>query len=104
MRKWHFEIPGYPWAKEASHPKYPSGAEVQAYLQAYARDAGLLPLTRLGVEVRSRGKGRPASSAHRSWPAPCVVVAGGPFTTGQPMRLLGTHASACGLTPPLWPA
>jgi cation diffusion facilitator CzcD-associated flavoprotein CzcO len=57
VRKWHFEIPGYPWAKEASHPKYPTGAEVQAYLQAYARDAGLLPLINFRVEVCGKGVG-----------------------------------------------
>ncbi len=55
MRKWHFEVPGYPWkdSLSPSHPQYPTGAEVQAYLQSYARDAGLLPLTHFGAEVQS---------------------------------------------------
>ncbi|GAB4822167.1 hypothetical protein N2152v2_009213 [Parachlorella kessleri] len=53
VRKWHYEIPGYPWPDSESDPKYPTGPETQAYLQSYARDAGVVPHVRFGVEVRS---------------------------------------------------
>ncbi len=53
VRKWHYEIPGYPWSDTASDPKYPSGEEVQEYLRSYAKDAGLLPIIRFGVEAKA---------------------------------------------------
>lgn len=53
VRKWHYEIPGYKWPKEASHPKYPTGQEVQDYLRAYARDSGVLPLIKFNTSVTS---------------------------------------------------
>ena len=51
VRKWHYVIPGFPWPDRESDPLYPTGAEVQAYLQRYARAAGLLPLTRFRVQA-----------------------------------------------------
>ena len=53
VRKWHYEIPGYSWPDSESDPKYPTGPETQAYLQSYARDAGVVPHVRFGVEVHS---------------------------------------------------
>jgi cation diffusion facilitator CzcD-associated flavoprotein CzcO len=55
VRKWHYEIPGYNWTDKLSEadPRYPSGQEVQSYLERYAQDAGLLPLTRFNVNVHS---------------------------------------------------
>lgn len=67
VRKWHYEIPGFPWTDELSRadPRYPSGQEVQAYLERYAHDAGLLPLTRFNVNVhtvRPVSDGAPATA------------------------------------------
>ena len=68
VRKWHYEVPGYKWVDSTSpsHPRYPTGPEVQAYLQAYARDAGLLPLVKFEVEVQSLTPrpGQTAAGAH----------------------------------------
>lgn len=51
VRKWHFEIPGFPWPDSESHPRYPTGPECQRYLERYAAEAGLRPLIKFGVTV-----------------------------------------------------
>lgn len=40
-------------AMPADYPEWPSGAQVQAYLESYAEKFGLWPLLRLGTEVTS---------------------------------------------------
>ncbi len=40
--------------------RYPTGPEVQAYLQSYARDAGLLPSIRFHADVQAL---KPTSSS-----------------------------------------
>lgn len=60
------EIPGFPWTDELSpaHPRYPTGQQVQAYLQTYARSAGLEPLITRNAAVRAlRPLPAPAGSA-----------------------------------------
>lgn len=75
VQKWHYEIPGFPWNDGVSpaHPRYPTGPEVQAYLQRYAADAGLLPLIRFHVDVKvlrpvaAAGKGAAAGAGAPGW-------------------------------------
>jgi cation diffusion facilitator CzcD-associated flavoprotein CzcO len=55
--KQHSHLPGMPFAKEA--PRYPSRAEVVAYLEAYAAHFGIAPRTNEPVRGRAGRRNEP---------------------------------------------
>ena len=86
----------------ADHPEWPSGAQMHAYLDAYARRFGLRPHIRFGTEVlnlsrRPGGRGwqvtsREAEAATQTETHDVVVVATGQFSRPKTLPLPGEDA------------
>lgn len=87
----------------AEYPEWPSGAQVHAYLHAYARHFGLHPALRFGTEILSaspRADGRgwsvtlrgPGASATQTQHYDSVVVATGQFSRPRTLTLPGEDA------------
>ena len=86
----------------ADYPEWPSGAQMHAYLDAYAWHFGVRPRIRFGTEVlhlsrRPGGRGwlvasREADTAARTEAYDAVVVATGQFSRPKTLRLPGEDA------------
>jgi len=80
-------LPGLPFAKEL--PRYPSRADMVAYLEAYAAHFGLAPRTDEAVHrVRAEGAAFVVESARGLYEAGAVVVATGYNRVPNAARLL----------------
>jgi indole-3-pyruvate monooxygenase len=82
------QLPGLPFSKEV--PRYPSRAEMVAYLEAYAARFAIVPRTGEPVRrVSAEAGGFTVDSAHASYHARAVVVAAGYNRVPNPERLPG---------------
>jgi len=82
------QLPGLPFAKDL--PRYPSRADMVAYLEAYAARFGVEPRTGEGVRRISASEGGFAvESARAAYRARAVVIAAGLNRVANPERLPG---------------
>jgi cation diffusion facilitator CzcD-associated flavoprotein CzcO len=81
-------LPGMPFAEEL--PRYPTRADVVAYLEAYAARFGITPRTSEAVRrVRAAEGGFVVESARAAYRAQAVVIAAGLNRVPNPERLPG---------------